>query len=465
MFYEFRRIFEVFIMAYEQDISVEERLAKAKKPGEDAMVLHKYYRGKIETVPKACVRSFDDFAIWYSPGVAEPCKAIAKDPSLAYDYTCKWNTVAVVSDGTRVLGLGDIGPEAAMPVMEGKAMLFKYLGGVDCVPICLDTKDPDKIIETVRLLAPSFGGINLEDISNPKCFDILDELRKDCKIPVWHDDQQGTATVEVAGAINAMKLVGKKLEDAQITVIGAGAASIAIARLLLATGFSPKNMCMCDSKGILNLSREDVQKDFRQKWEICEKTNGAGKSGGMKEAFEGADIVIAASKPGPGTIPPEYVDLMADDPVIFATANPIPEIWPWEAKEHGCKVFATGRSDFPNQVNNSMGFPAIFRGVLDVRAKTITDEMCIAAAKELAKCAEEKGITEDYIIPTMAETEVFPREAVAVAMKAQEQGVAGLKLSRQELHDRAEFMINRSRSLTSKMMADGFIPDAEPAFK
>ena len=465
MFYEFRRIFEVFIMAYEQDISVEERLAKAKKPGEDAMVLHKYYRGKIETVPKACVRSFDDFAIWYSPGVAEPCTAIAKDPSLAYDYTCKWNTVAVVSDGTRVLGLGDIGPEAAMPVMEGKAMLFKYLGGVDCVPICLDTKDPDKIIETVRLLAPSFGGINLEDISNPKCFDILDELRKDCKIPVWHDDQQGTATVEVAGAINAMKLVGKKLEEAQITVIGAGAASIAIARLLLATGFSPKNMCMCDSKGILNLSREDVKKDFRQKWEICEKTNGAGKSGGMKEAFEGADIVIAASKPGPGTIPAEYVDLMADDPVIFATANPIPEIWPWEAKEHGCKVFATGRSDFPNQVNNSMGFPAIFRGVLDVRAKTITDEMCIAAAKELAKCAEEKGITEDYIIPTMAETEVFPREAVAVAMKAQEQGVAGLKLSRQELYNRAEFMINRSRNLTSKMMADGFIPDAEPAFK
>ncbi|MGN0138486.1 MAG: NADP-dependent malic enzyme, partial [Candidatus Methanomethylophilaceae archaeon] len=333
-------------MVNEQDISIEERLERAKKPGQDAMVMHKYYGGKIEVVPKACVRGFDDFAIWYSPGVAEPCKDIAKNPDMVYEHTWKWNTVAVVSDGTRVLGLGDIGPEAAMPVMEGKAMLFKYLGGVDCVPICLDTKDPEKIIETVRLLAPSFGGINLEDISNPKCFDILDELRRDCKIPVWHDDQQGTATVEVAGAINAMKLVGKKLEDAHITVIGAGAASIAIARLLLATGFSPKNMCMCDSKGILNQSREDVAAGFKQKWEICEKTNGAGKTGGMKEAFEGADIVIAASKPGPGTIPPEYVDLMADDPVIFATANPIPEIWPWEAKEHGCKVFATGRSDF-----------------------------------------------------------------------------------------------------------------------
>ena len=349
--------------------------------------------------------------------------------------------------------------------MEGKSMLFKYLGGVDSVPICLDTKDPEKIIETVRLIAPSFGGINLEDISNPKCFDILDELRRDCKIPVWHDDQQGTATVEVAGAINAMKLVGKKLQDANIAVIGAGAASIAIARLLLATGFSPKHLCMCDSKGILNLGREDVKNDFRQKWEICQKTNGAGKSGGIKEAMEGADIVIAASKPGPGTIPAEYCRLMADDPVVFATANPVPEMWPWEAKENGVRIVATGRSYFPNQVNNSMGFPAIFRGVLDVRAKTITDEMCIAAATELAKCAEEKGIHEDYIIPTMSEMEVFPREAVAVALKAQEQGVARLKLSRQELFDRASFMITRSRGLTAKMMEDGFIADASDAFQ
>ncbi|MBE6525337.1 MAG: NADP-dependent malic enzyme [Thermoplasmata archaeon] len=452
-------------MASYEEMTVEERLAKAQQPGKDAMVLHKYYGGKVEVVPKACVRSFDDFAIWYSPGVAEPCKAIAKDIDQVYEHTWKWNTVAVVSDGTRVLGLGDIGPEAAMPVMEGKSMLFKYLGGVDCVPICLDTKDPEKIIETVRLIAPSFGGINLEDISNPKCFDILDELRRDCKIPVWHDDQQGTATVEVAGAINAMKLVGKKLEEAQITVVGAGAASIAIARLLLATGFKPQNMCVCDSKGILNLERTDVQEQFKQKWELCEKTNGAGKTGGLKEAMKGADIVIAASKPGPGTIPAEYVDLMADDPVIFATANPVPEIWPWEAKEHGCKVFATGRSDFPNQVNNSMGFPAIFRGVLDVRAKTITDEMCIAAARELARCAEEKGISEDYIIPTMSETDVFISEAVAVAEKAMSQGVARLKLSRQELRDRAEFMIKRSRGLTAKMMDDGYIADAMKAYE
>lgn len=445
-----------------KELTVEERLELAKKPGKDAMVMHKYYGGKIETVPKSCIRSFDDFAIWYSPGVAEPCKDIAKNPDMVYEHTCKWNTVAVVSDGTRVLGLGDIGPEAAMPVMEGKAMLFKYLGGVDCVPICLDTKDPDKIIETVRLIAPSFGGINLEDISNPKCFDILDELRKDCKIPVWHDDQQGTATVEVAGAINALKLVGKKIQDAHITVIGAGAASIAIARLLLATGFKPSHLCMCDSTGILNNDRTDVEDSFKQKWEICKKTNGAGKKGGMKEAMKGADIVIAASKPGPGTIKPEYCDGMAHDGIIFATANPVPEIWPWEAKEHGVKIFATGRSDFPNQVNNSMGFPAIFRGVLDVRAKTITDEMCIAAAEELAKCAEEKGLTEEYIIPNMSEYEVFPREAVAVALKAQEQGVARLKLSRQELYDRADYMISRSRNLTKTMMKDGFIKEYKP---
>jgi malate dehydrogenase (oxaloacetate-decarboxylating) len=446
-------------------MTVEERLEKAKQPGRDAMVLHKYYGGKIEVVPKAAVRSFDDFAVWYSPGVAEPCKAIHKDPDEAYVHTCKWNTVAVVSDGTRVLGLGDIGPEAAMPVMEGKAMLFKYLGGVDAVPICLDTKNPEKIIETVRLIAPSFGGINLEDISMPKCFDILDELRKDCKIPVWHDDQQGTATVEVAGAINALKVVGKKMSEANLCLVGAGAANIAIARLLIGTGFNPKNLCMVDSKGILNLERDDVQKDFRQKWEICQKTDGAGKKGGMKEAMEGADILIAASKPGPGTIPKEYVKLMADDPVVFVTANPVPEMWPWEAKEMGARIVATGRSDFPNQVNNSMGFPAIFRGTLDVRARTITDEMCIAAATELAKCAEEKGISEDYIIPKMSEWEVFPREAAAVAMKAQEQGVARLKLSRQEIYDRAEYMIKRSRDLTKNMMKKGFIPDPKKAFK
>ncbi|WP_082662417.1 NADP-dependent malic enzyme [Candidatus Methanomethylophilus sp. 1R26] len=447
-----------------EDLTPEQRLELAAKPGKDAMIMHKYYGGKIETVPKACIRNFDDFSIWYSPGVAEPCKDIEKNPDMVYEHTCKWNTVAVVSDGTRVLGLGDIGPEAAMPVMEGKAMLFKYLGGVDCVPICLDTKDPDKIIETVRLIAPSFGGINLEDISNPKCFDILDELRADCKIPVWHDDQQGTATIEVAGAINALKLVGKKFEDANIAIVGAGAASIATARLLLGTGFRADHLCMCDSKGILNMDRDDIDDAHRLKKMIAEKTNGAGKKGGIKEAMEGADIVIAASKPGPGTIPAEYIDGMADDPIVFATANPVPEMWPWEAKEHGCKVFATGRADFPNQVNNSMGFPAIFRGVLDVRAKSISDEMCIAAATELAKCAEEKGLTPEYIVPNMSEEDVFAREAAAVAVKACEQGLARKKTTYQEEYERAAAIIGRSRKLTRAMMDQGFIKKyVEPA--
>ncbi len=449
----------------DKEMTVEELLAKANKPGEDAKILHKFYGGKTEMVPKACIRSFDDFSIWYSPGVAEPCKQIAENPEMVYDLTCKWNTVAVVSDGTRVLGLGDIGPEAAMPVMEGKGMLFKYLGGVDSVPICLDTKDPDKIIETVRLIAPSFGGINLEDISNPKCFDILDELRKDCKIPVWHDDQQGTATVEVAGAINALKLVGKDLETANFAILGAGAASIAIARLLLNVGVNPKNMCICDSKGILNTERDDLEGQFKQKWELAQQTDGAGKRGGMKECFDGADIVIAASRPGPGTIKPEDLKGMADDPIVFATANPIPEIWPWEAKESGVKVFATGRSDFPNQVNNSMGFPAIFRGVLDVRATTITDTMCLAAAQELARYAEEQGIHEEYIIPTMAESDVFPRVATAVGMQAQKEGVAKLKMSEDELMEKATFMINRSRDLTAAMMRDGFIADPSEVLK
>jgi malate dehydrogenase (oxaloacetate-decarboxylating) len=438
----------------ENEKTVEEMLKKAYEPARLAMQYHPFYGGKIEVVPKAPVRTFQDFSIWYTPGVAEPCKAINKDVDLAYEHTNKWNSVAVVSDGTRVLGLGDIGPEAAMPVMEGKAMLFKYLGGVDAVPICLDTKDPDKIIETVKLLAPSFGGINLEDISQPKCFDILDTLRKESKIPVWHDDQQGTATVETAGALNAIKLVGKKVGEAEVAVIGAGAAGIAIARVMMAAGFDPKHVAMCDSKGILNMERDDLAGSYPQKLEMAERTDGAGKRGGMKEAIEGADILIAASKPGPGTIPIEYVRSMADDAIVFATANPIPEIWPWEAKEAGARIVATGRSDFPNQVNNSIGFPGIFRGTLDVRATTITDEMCIAAAREIAKTAEDRGLSEDYIVPTMDEWEVFPREAVAVGMKAIEQGIARLKPSRQELYERAEEIITRAREQTKYLMAD-----------
>jgi malate dehydrogenase (oxaloacetate-decarboxylating) len=448
-----------------EKMTKEELLKKAMKPNEDAMKLHPFYRGKIEVNPKACVRSFDDFAIWYTPGVAAPCKEIAKDKELVFKYTNKWNAVAVVSDGTRVLGLGNIGPEAGLPVMEGKAMLFKYLGGVDAYPICLDTKDPDEIIKTVKLLKPSFGGINLEDIEKPKCFYILDTLRADPEmdIPVWHDDQQGTATIVVAGAINALKLAGKKMKDASISMVGAGAANIAISRVLIAAGATKGNIIMVDSKGILNAQRKDLEKDKNYnplKWDMAVNSNKEQRSGTIKDALKGADICIAASKPGPGVIVPEEIKGMADKSIVFATANPVPEIWPWEAKEAGAYIVATGRSDFANQINNSLGFPGIFRGTLDVMAKTITDEMCIAAALELAQTAEDKGIHEEYIVPTMDEWEVFPREAVAVGTKAIEQGIARRKVSRQTLMEDAMAIIKKSRGQTQLLMDKGYITEA-----
>ena len=442
-------------------VTKEELLAKARKPAQDAMKLHPFYRGKMQTMAKCAVRDFNDFAIWYTPGVAEPCRAIKANPEKVYEYTNKWNTVAVVSDGTRVLGLGDIGPEAALPVMEGKALLFKYLGGVDAVPICLATKDPDEIIQAVKWLQPSFGGINLEDISNPKCFYILDTLRKEMTIPVWHDDQQGTAAVTLAGLINALKIVGKKKEEVSITLVGVGAANVAIARVLFADGFKPENTIFVDSKGILHSNRTDLEQKQVQnpyKWDLCQRTNPEKRTGGIAEALRGADVCISLSKSGPDTIKPEWMKAMAKDAIAFICANPIPEIWPWEAKEAGVKIVATGRSDFPNQVNNSIGFPGIFRGTLDVKAKTITDEMCIAAAYELAKCAEDRGISEDNIIPTMGEWEVFIREAVAVGMKAIEQGVARETLSGEELTKRAEKMIKESREATALLMKSGLIP-------
>jgi len=446
-----------------EKVTKEELLAKAHKPAEDAMKLHPFYRGKMQTIPKCCVRDFNDFAIWYTPGVAEPCRAIKADKEKVYEFTNKWNTVAVVSDGTRVLGLGDIGPEASLPVMEGKALLFKYLGGVDAVPICLDTKDPDEIIQAVKWLQPSFGGINLEDISSPKCFYILDRLRAEARIPVWHDDQQGTAAIILAALINALKIVNKKVNKIKLCLIGAGAAGIAVSRILFAYGVKPENTIITEIGGILHPGRKDIkerQKDFPELWRLCTATNPEHKTGGIPEAMSNADVCIAFSKPGPGTIKPEWVKSMSKDAIIFACANPIPEIWPWEAKKAGARIVATGRSDFPNQVNNSIGFPGIFRGTLDVKARTITDEMCIAAAYELAKYAEDRGISEDNIAPTMAEWEVHIREAVAVGLKAIEQGVAREKASREELTKRAEAMISNARETTAILMKEGYIPPA-----
>jgi malate dehydrogenase (oxaloacetate-decarboxylating) len=334
---------------------------------------------------------------------------------------------------------------------------------VDAVAICLDTKDPDDIIRAVKWLQPSFGGINLEDISSPKCFRILDTLRKEMDIPVWHDDQQGTGAVTLAGLVNALKVVGKKKEDVSLTIIGVGAANIAITRVLFADGFKPENTVFVDSKGILHAGRSDLEEKQTQnpyKWDLCLKTNPEKRSGGIADALKGADVCVALSKSGPDSIRPEWIKGMNKDAIAFVCANPIPEIWPWDAKEAGARIVATGRSDFPNQVNNSIGFPAIFRGALDVRARTITDEMCIAAAYELAKCAEDHGLSDDYVIPTMDDWQVFIREAVAVGMKAIEQGVARETLSRQELTQRADKMIGEARQTTELLMKSGLIPPA-----
>jgi len=438
----------------------EELLARARKPAEDALRLHPLYHGKVQVLPKCPIRDVADFAVWYSPGVAAPCLAIRDDPAQVYEHTNKGNTIAVVSDGTRVLGLGDIGPEAGLPVMEGKALLFKYLGGVDAVPLCLGTRDPDELIRAVRLLEPSFGGINLEDIAQPKCFRVLDALRAEMTIPVWHDDQQGTATVILAALLNALKVVGKELHRVRIALVGIGAANVATYRLLKAAGVDPAAIVACDSRGTLHPGRADVearQAEFVDKWRACRESNGDGVVGGIAEALRGADVCVALSRPDPDLIRPEWVRQMNRDAVVFACANPLPEIWPWDAREAGARVVGTGRGDFPNQVNNSLVFPAVFRGTLDVRARTISDGMALAAAAELARCAEERGISETDVVPRMSEWEVVPRVAAAVGLKAQEQGLARLTRTGEELRQQAGALIRRAREATRLLMESGVI--------
>ncbi len=378
---------------------------------EKALKLHEEWQGKLDTVAKAHVDTREDLALAYTPGVAEPCKVIAEDPSAAYKYTIKANTVAVVSDGSAVLGLGNIGAKAAMPVMEGKAVLFKEFGGVNAVPICLDTQDTEEIIKAVKWIAPGFGGINLEDISAPRCFEIEERLKKELDIPVFHDDQHGTAIVVLAAIINALKITGKKKEECKIVVNGAGAAGIAISKLLLRYGF--KNLILCDRSGIISRDRDQSKLNWIKK-EMLEVTNLENQTGSLADALVGADIFVGVS--APKSVTQEMVKSMNKDAIIFAMANPVPEIMPDEAKAAGARVVGTGRSDFPNQINNVIAFPGIFKGALESRVPQITEEMKLAIAEKLASLVPEDKLNEDFIIPEAFAPGVA--EAVAEAVKA-----------------------------------------------
>jgi len=375
---------------------------------EKALMLHEQWNGKLDTVAKSKVKTREDLALAYTPGVAEPCKVIAKDKEAAYKYTWKANTIAVVSDGSAVLGLGNIGPEAAMPVMEGKAVLFKEFGGVNAVPICLDTQDTEEIIKAVTYLAPTFGGINLEDISAPRCFEIEERLKATLDIPVFHDDQHGTAIVVLAGIINALKVIGyKKKEDCKIVVNGAGAAGVAITKLLLSYGF--KTAILCDRKGAISSERDDLNSS---KKEMLSITNPNDEKGKLADVIKNADIFIGVS--GPGTLTPDMVRTMNKDSIIFAMANPVPEIMPDEAKAAGARVVGTGRSDFPNQVNNVVAFPGIFKGALEGRARQITEEMKLAASLAIADLVPEDKLSEDNVMPEAFDPQVAVKVAEAV---------------------------------------------------
>jgi len=384
---------------------------------EKAIKMHEEWAGKIEVIAKAPVGSKEELAIAYTPGVAAPCLEIQKDVDLSYKYTRRHNLVAVVTDGTAVLGLGDIGPEAGMPVMEGKCALFKAFGDVDAFPLCIRSKDVDEIVNTVALLAGSFGGVNLEDISAPRCFEIEKKLKERCDIPIFHDDQHGTAVITLAGLTNALKIVGKKMEEIHVVVNGAGAAATAITKLLISRGL--KNVILCDRKGAIYEGREGLNS---AKEEMAKITNPEKKAGSLADVIVGADVFIGVS--APGVLTADMVATMAKDPVVFACANPTPEILPDEAKKAGVAVMATGRSDFPNQVNNVLAFPGIFRGALDVRASDINDEMKIAAANAIAGIVSDEELNPEYILPDAFDKRVGPAVAAAVAQAARDTGVA-----------------------------------------
>ncbi len=449
----------------------QEELSKGKTVllKELAGLAHKFYSGKMMTVPKAGLYGFNWFNVWYTPGVSRVSTSIRDNNDTSFDLSNRGNLVAVVSDSTRVLGDGDCTPPGGLGVMEGKAFLMKYLGGVDAVALCINSRDkngnpdPDKIIDFVKMAEPSFGAVNLEDISQPNCYKVLDTLRDECDIPVWHDDAQGTGCVTLAGLINALRIVDKPISKAKIVLYGAGASNTTIARLIIKAGGDPSNIILFDSRGGLHKNREDIKADsrFYRKWELCKSTNPSGIND-IETAMKGADALISLSKPGPDVVKPSWIQSMAEKAIVFTCANPVPEIYPYAAREAGAYIVATGRGDFPNQVNNSLGFPGILKGALTVRAKKITDEMAIAAAYSMANFAEKKGLSPDYIIPTMEETEVFAQEAADVAMEAIKNGVARIEYTKEEVYERTLKDILGSRKITDLLMEKEIIKTPGP---
>ena len=430
--------------------------------------MHTFYSGKMQTVPKVPVDGFNWFNVWYTPGVSAVSTAIRDGNNLSYQLSNRSNLVAVLSDSTRVLGDGDCTPSGGLGVMEGKAFLMKYLGGIDAMALCIDSKDetgknnPYKLINFATMLQHSFGAINLEDISQPNCFKVLDELQERCDIPVWHDDAQGTACITLAALINALKLTGKKPQDVKIVFYGAGAANTSIARLAMADGIDPNKIIMFDQKGSLHAKREDYKNDpmsYRQ-WELCLKTN-PNCITNVEEAFTQADVLIALSKPGPDTIKQEWIATMAEKAIVFVCSNPIPEIYPHAAKQAGAYIVATGRGDFPNQVNNSVCFPSVLKGTLLVQSRKISDGMAIVAAHAIAKFAENRGITPECIIPKMTESEVFPIVAAEVGMQAIKEGHARLFLSKDFIYKQASQDISQAQQLTHLLMKENIIKQVD----
>lgn len=453
---------DVFASLFPTETRAKAQTLFLKKLSHD---MHNFYRGKMQSLPKAGIYGFNWFNVWYTPGVSSVSTGIRDNHESSYNLSNRSNLVAVVSDSTRVLGDGDCSPSGGLGVMEGKAMLMKYLGGIDAVALCINNRDatgkpdPAKIVDFVQMLEPSFGAVNLEDISQPNCYFVLDELRKRCNIPVWHDDAQGTACVTLAGLINALILAEKEIGEIKTVLYGAGASNTTIASFLLQSGLDPAKLIIFDSRGALHPKRSDLETNpekYKQ-WELAKISNPACLES-MEEAMKGADVLIALSTPGPDTIKPEWISKMNQKSIVFTCANPVPEIYPYAAKAAGAFIVATGRGDFPNQINNSCGFPGILKGALLVRARKITDNMAIRAAHSLAEFARARGIDPDNIVPTMEEASVFPKEAADVAMQAIKDGVARINLSYDEAFGAAAADIESSRMGTKLLMDNGLIP-------